>query len=137
MNTVKAEILIRKGRDGFELNYGRQVMGELEGIKFCSEDWYMDMFGLPYTVEEIPEFLVDFDIGIEVGHDKKMIHVFRKEDLGPLAAAISKLRSCWAGVGHRNRWLQTWENGEVVNPRVTIDEFYSGLTQEEIEASNF
>jgi len=69
--SLVAQVLIRKGEDGFELNYGRQVMGELDGIKFCSEDWYMDMFNLPYTVvEEVPEFLLDFTVAVELGNDR-------------------------------------------------------------------
>ena len=138
-NLRKAKTLIRKGEEGFELNYGRQVMAELEGIKFCSEDWYLEMFKLPYTVvEEIPEFLLDFTVDVELGHDKKPMHVFSKEDLRPLALAFSKLNEGrWVGVRHKVRWLETYRNGRVENPHQTIDEFYLEMTPEQIERSRF
>lgn len=134
-----AQVLIRKGEDGFELNYGRQVIGELEGITFCTEDWYMDMFNLPYTVvEEVPEFLLDFAVDVELGNDRKKMHVFRKEDLRSLALAFSRLNGGrWVGVGHKARWLETYRNGSVENAHQTIDAFYSGITAEQIERSKF
>lgn len=135
----KAEVLIRKGEDGFELNYGRQVMGELDGIKFCAEDWYMDMFKLPYTVvEEVPEFLLDFTLDVEMGNDRKAVHAFSKEDLRPLAVAFSKLNGGrWVGVRHKVRWLETYRNGHVENGHQTIDAFYTEMTEAEIERSKF
>jgi hypothetical protein len=134
-----AEVLIRKGEDGFELNYGRQVMAELDGIKFCSEDWYLKMFGIPFTVvEEVPEFLLDFRVDVELGNDKKIMHVFSKEDLRPLAIAFSKHNGGrWVGVSHKSRWLETYSNGQVKNPHQTIDAFYLDMTPEQIEHSKF
>lgn len=138
-NKPEAKVLIRKGIDGFELNYGRQVMGELYGIRFCAEDWYMDMFGLPYVVvEEVPEFLLDFHLDVEMGNDRKTVHVFSKEDIAPLALAFSRHGGGrWVGVAHHARWLQTWRNGEVENPHNTIDHFYIEMTPAEIEHSRF
>ena len=139
MNKPKAQVLIRKGIDGFDINYGCQVMGELDGIKFCTEDWYMDMLGLPYTVvEEVPEFLLDLRVDVEIGNDRKMMHVFSKEDLRPLALAFSKHDGGrWVGVGMLSRWLETYRNGEIENAHQTIDAFYSDMSPEEIERSRF
>ena len=138
-NTREANVLIRKGSEGFELNYGRQVMAELDGIKFCSEDWYLEMFKLPYTVvEEVPEFLLDFTVDVEIGNDRKPMHVFSKEDLRPLALAFSKLNGGrWVGVCHKVRWLETYRNGHIENAHQTIDEFYLDMTPEQIEHSRF
>ena len=137
--TLTAQVLIRKGEDGFELNYGRQVIGELDGITFCTEDWYMDMFNLPYTiVEEVPEFLLDFTVDVELGNDRKPVHVFRKEDLRALALAFSRLNGGrWVGVRHKSRWLETYRKGDVENAHLAIDAFYSGMSAEQIERSKF
>jgi hypothetical protein len=132
-------VLIRKCEDGFELNYGRQVVGELEGIKFCSEAWYMDLLQLEYTeVEEVPAFLLDFVVDVEIGHDRKAFHPLSKDDLRPLAIAFSKLNGGrWTGVRHKVRWLETYRNGHVENAHQTIDEFYLEMTPEQIEHSKF
>jgi hypothetical protein len=138
-NKLQPQVLIRKGEEGFELNYGKQVMGELDGIKFCAEQWYMELFQLPYTVvEEVPVFLLDFHVDVEMGNDRKIFHAFAKEDLRPLAIAFSKLNGGrWAGVSHKVRWLETYRNGHVENAHQTIDEFYLDMTPEQIEHSKF
>lgn len=142
----KAKIVIRKNEDGFELNYGRLVAGNLNGYPFVAEDWYLDMLKLPYVVMDvIPEFVLDFKLDVELSEKSGrqiIIHVLDKTDIKGLAEAFSKVEGFeqtgrWVGVAHKTRWLQTWRNGAVENPQQTIDVFYTGMTPEQIEHSKF
>ncbi|MNM08984.1 hypothetical protein D3C81_190640 [compost metagenome] len=137
-----AEMLIRMASCGFELNFGTVVVGELDGIKFVIEDWRAEPMGIKYEEpEEIPAFIDDLKLVVHWGASAQVyVFPFNKEDIKPLGVALSKLCSdpvCRVNVSHHSRNLMAWENGEVVWEQRTIDHFYSGMTEAEIERSRF
>lgn len=138
----QAKVVIRPNEDGIDVNYGPLVAGNLDGIPFVAEDWYLDMLKLPYVImDKIPEFLLDFKLDVELSVEsgrKIIVHILDKADIRQLAVAFSKVGGGrWVGVHHKCRWLETFENGHVVNGHQTIDEFYTGMTAEQIEHSKY
>lgn len=138
----KAKVVIRANEDGIDVNYGPLVAGNLNGLPFIAEDWYLDMLKLPYVVmDTIPPFLFDYRLDVELSETsgrKITIHVLDMADIAQLGLEFSKVGGGrWVGAGPGGCWLQTWRNGAVENPHQTIDKFYIGMTQEQIERSKF
>lgn len=133
--------IIRKGADGFELNFGPLVVVELDGIKFAMEDWRAKQLALVYSEEEIPEFLTELKLTMQYPRAQISAFVFSKADIKPLGAALSMVDTLGypdtVDAGMCARILMMWARGEVVRAQVTLDHFYSNLTEEEIEASRF
>lgn len=138
-----ANNVIRKGADGFELNFGPLVVAELDGVQFAIEDWRAKQLGLKIIeVEEIPEFFDDLKLVMQYAVAQVNVFPFNKADIKPLGKVLSTLTGLGdvpnrVDVSHRARILMMWEKGVVLNGPVAIDFFYSGLTEEEIERSRF
>lgn len=144
----KAKTLIRKGRDGFELNWGTLVVGTVNGVHCISEDWRFEQLGYPFTVPEpdpeteivpeVPEFNLDIKVMINNNTVQIDFFVMSKDDIKPLAASLAKhplverVDVCCSNV-----ILQMWKKGEPTGEPRTLDHWYDGLTAEQIEASRF
>lgn len=132
---------IRKNKDGIDVNYGTLVLAELEGIQFLVEDWKLDQIHIPYTrvaLADVPEFLVTHALDVRYTDRADLIaHVLKKEDIRPLGKALSAKVNCWVGARVGSRWLMTWFKGGVANEFRDIDQFYSGMTNQDIEAARF
>lgn len=138
-----AQILIRKGADGFELNFGTLVVAELNGVQFAIEDWRAKQLGLKFAEEgEIPEFFDDLKLVMQYAVAQIYVYPFNKADIKPLGKALSELDGLGGlpervDVQHSARILMMWKQGAVFSEQKTIDEFYSDMTEEEIERSRF
>jgi hypothetical protein len=136
---MQVKTVIRKGQDGFEINFGQLVIAELDGTIFAIDEMYAKIHGISFTVvEEIPEFVFTPTLWIQRSSSQAIVHVFDKKDLGPLGVALSGIDKVdRVDANHKARILQIWKNGEAFSERKTIDEFYLDMTPEEIEASRF
>lgn len=137
-----AQVLIRKGADGFELNFGPLVVAELNGIRFAIQDWRAKQLGLTFVEEEIPEFFDDLKLEMQYAVAQISAFPFSKADIKPLGKALSELDALGGtpervDVHHKARILMMWKQGEVISEQKAIDHFYSGMTEEEIEHSRF
>lgn len=138
-----AESLIRKGADGFELNFGPLVVAEFNGIQFAIEDWRAKEQGFKIIeVEEIPAFFDDLKIVMQYAVAQIYIYPFNKADIKPLGKALSahagsKRAPNRVDVVYLSRILMMWENGNAVGEQHSIDHFYSEMSEEEIERSRF
>lgn len=132
---------IRDNKDGVGVNYGTLVLAELNGIQFLVEDWKLDQVKIPYTrlpLEEIPVFLLTHKLDVKYTDRADFIaHVMKKEDIRPLAKALSAQLNCWVGASVGARWLMTWSKGTVVNDYQPIDQFYLGMTNKEVADAAF
>lgn len=135
--------VIRKGVDGFDVNYGPLVVAELNGIKFAMQDWRAKQLGFKLVeVEEIPEFLTELKLVMQYAVAQIDAYVFDKADIKPLGEALSLVDTLG---GHPSRVdavymariLMMWERGVVASEQRGIDHFYSNLTEAEIEGGQF
>jgi hypothetical protein len=133
--------LIRNDESGLGVNYGTLVLAEIDGRQFLVEDWKLDQVKIPYTrlpPEDIPEFLFSHKLDVKYTDRADFIaHVMKKEDMRPLGLALSAQLNCWVGGNARGRWLMTWDKGVVASDYRPIDQFYLGMTQQDIDASAF
>lgn len=135
------QAVIRKNQDGIDVNYGTLVLAELEGIQFLVEDWKLDQVKIPYTrvaLEDVPAFLAYHKLDVKYTDRADLIaHVLKKEDIRPLGQALSGHLNCWVGANVGSRWLMTWSKGSVASEYRDIDQFYSGMTNADIEIARF
>jgi len=137
-----ANVVIRKGVVGFELNYGPLVVCEVAGIKCAMEDWRAEQ--LKVTVldtEEIPEFLLHMKLVMQFAVAQIYVYLFDTAGIRALGKALSELTTLGVvervSCNHSSRMLATWVNGQLTSDPVTIDHFYLDQTDEQIEASRF
>lgn len=130
--------VIRKNADGVEVNFGPLVVAELDGIKFVLEDWRAQQLGVGYEEGvEIPPFLDDLKIVVNWRNTQIFVYPLKKEDIRVLGRALSTLGSFRIDAEYYSRILMMWEDGCVTSEHKTIDHFYSGMTEEQIERSRF
>lgn len=137
---AKANIVIQKNEDGFDVNYGTLVLVELAGVYVTLEDWRAEQLGLTYTVvDKVPEFVKGIKLSLDYhGNHQIYVHVFHKGDIKQVGWALSLIKDGFrVSVYCSARTLMAWENGVVVSEQRPLSDFYSGLTPAEIEASSF
>jgi len=134
-----AKALIRMAACGFELNFGNIVIGKMGDVRFALEDWRAEQLGVECEeAEEIPQFFDDLKLVVDMGGAQIYVYPFKKEDIKPLGQMLSSLYPCYfVSVDHKSRMLMAWDRGEVVHEQKTIDHFYDGMSEEEIEYSRF
>ena len=134
-----AKVLIRMAACGFELNFGEIVVAESSGIQFAVEKRWAEYLGFKIvSEEEIPQFYDDLKLVLQMNSSQPYIYPFRKEDIRELGRLMSHVGSvARVDADHKARILMMWQDGKVLHEHKTIDHFYDGMTEAEIEHSRF
>lgn len=113
---------------------GVPVLGELAGV---------ERFGFKYhNLEKIPPFQQHLPFIVTMYTDTNetfKFYALEKEDMHVIGdGLLNNDDVLWVGVYHREQWLQFWNYAiGAIAPPNTIDFWYPGATEEEIEASRF
>ena len=106
-----------------------------------AEDWKLDQVNIPYTrvaLEDVPAFLLYHKLDVKYTDNADFnVYVLKKPDIRPLGQALSGHINCWVGAAVGARWLMTWSKGSVASEYRDIDQFYSGMTNADIETARF
>lgn len=135
---AKADTVIQKDENGFDINYGPLVLVEIAGVTVTLEEWRAEQLGLTFTVGEIGDFVKGIRLDIRFGNGSIGVYVFRKEDLKTVGMALSLIKDGYRVAVHSHaRNLMVWENGVVVSEQLPLEHFYIELTPEQIELTTF
>ncbi len=124
-----------------EVNYGPLCVYVLEGIRFLADPRFGELAHYAdLEIQEIPEFEAGPVLKVALIPSNTMyeayVYVFDKKDIRPLAEALSVRHRCSVSVSIFARILARWENGEKKSER-KLEDFYSGLSAEDIEKATF
>ena len=138
--------IIRKGVDGFELNFGPLVIVEVAGVRAAVQDWRAKQLGLTIVEqaegEELPEFLDDLKLVMQYAIAQIDVYPFDRADVKTLGKALSEIDTLGdypnrVDVSYMSRILMMWEQGTAIGEPRAIEDFYDGLTVEQIERGRF
>lgn len=141
-----AKNVIRKGVDGFEIDFGPLVIVEVAGVRAAAQDWRAKQLSLTIIEqaegEEFPEFLVDLKLVMQYAIAQIDVYPFDRADTKALGKALSEIDALGdypnrVDVSYMSRILMMWERGGAVGEQHTIEHFYDGLTAEQIERGRF
>ena len=126
-------------RDG--INYGQLVIIELDGVRFATDLFYSKRLGLQVVAVdgEIPQFNTELTVDVVFPNSgqKADHYVFDNADVRKVAIVLSLHTGNDVQVASSARILATYRGGQLVGEIRSLDSFYSGLTQAEIDASTF
>lgn len=138
-----AKNVTRKNADGIEVNFGDLVVCDIAGTKCVMEDWRATLLNATVLKEEIVcDFLDDLKLVVQFITAQVYVYPLNKADIRPLGKALSALDIPNAHINrvdvvHKGCMLLVFEDGMECCGQRTIDSFYDGMSEEEIERSRF
>lgn len=132
--------VIRTNADGIDVNYGTLHVGNIGGIPFAIDPLEAELFGIPgvseYKGKEFPQFFDQMHIRPDHHYRTPSIWALEREDLPALGEALCKHLERQMSLSYKARFIRVWVPGQPVVIR-NIEDFYEGLTEEEIALSKF
>lgn len=119
-----------------DVNYGELV--KVAGTAFIDR-FYAEMLGLEYVESaEAHSIITDVYLDCELGRRSISIFVLKKEDFLEAAKLFSTLASVGrVAIQSKARNLVVFQNGVQVGEVKTLDQFYTNISEEMLELTNF
>lgn len=121
-----------------DINYGLLVVAEIAGIRFVTEAHRAEKLRLTtLDDEDVPEFNTALCVETQFpnGLNTARHHVLDNRDVRWLGEALSKHTQMEVRVIAGARILARYKDGKLVGDIRQLDDFYSDLTADEINAS--
>ncbi len=122
------------------INYGDLVKVDVEGIPALVNRHNAEAMRWPFDGDsEIGDFITLLKVELDVGQNGRTctFYVMSNDDVAPLAAKLSETCLRDAKVESSARILARYRAGSLVGAKKTLRDFYSNISDEEMELTRF